>query len=89
MEFNQVWQKIEMLAGQTFYELGGSTFTYEIRGGGVKPSTAAAPIAPSAFERVCARGKCPPPRQLKELGFNAREASYIFSILTDPRIKEG
>jgi hypothetical protein len=89
MEFEQVWQRIINLAGETFYELGGSTFTYEIHDGGVKPSTADALISPTAFQRVCAQGECPPPRQLKEQGFNSREASYIFSILTDPRLKGG
>lgn len=89
MEFEQAWQKIEQLAGQPFYELGGNIFTYEIQDAGVKASTDEPPIARSEFERVFTLGECPPPRQLKELGFNSRQASYIFSILTDPRIKVG
>lgn len=88
MDFSELWENIERHAGETFYELGGKTFTYEVGPGGLQPSTAEGAIPRDTFEQVFEQGECPPPRRLKELGFDSRAASCIFSILTDPRLKQ-
>jgi hypothetical protein len=87
MDFSALWGKVERHAGETFYELGGKTFTYEVGPEGLQPSTAEAPIPRDIFEQVYAHGPVPPPRRLAEQGLGSRQASYVFSILTDPRLK--
>lgn len=87
MEFEQIWQRIQRLAGETFYELGGKTFTYEASEDHLMPSTSQRPVPRSDFERVYAQGEITNLRRLKERGI--RDPSYIFSILTDPRLREG
>lgn len=84
--FEEVWEKIQQHAGETFYLLGGMTFTYEVRADQLQPSTSERPIARSDFERVYAMGEVPNQRALKSMGF-AAGAPFLFSILTDPRLR--
>jgi hypothetical protein len=86
-DFEPVWQRIQQLAGETFYQLGGATFTYEVHPGSLQPSTSGKPIPRSDFQRVYAQGEIPNQRDLKRMGFE--QPSYVFSILTDPRLRSG
>ena len=83
--FEEVWGKIQQHAGETFYLLGGMTFTYEIIEDKLQPSTSQRPIARRDFERVYAMGGIPNQRALKSMGF--ADAPFLFSILTDPRLR--
>jgi hypothetical protein len=86
MSFDDIWSEIQRLAGQTFYLLGGATFTYRVDPDSLLPSTQDRAIPRRDFERVHAHGgEIPPPRTLKRMGF--QDAAYIFSILTDPRLR--
>jgi len=85
MEFELVWERIQQHAGGTFYLLGGMTFTYEIIEDQLQPSTSERPIPRSDFERVYAMGEVPNQRALKSMGLP--DAPFIFSILTDPRLR--
>jgi hypothetical protein len=85
--FEEIWAKIQQHAGETFYLLGGRTFTYEVRADQLQPSTSERSIARSDFERVHAMGEIPNQRSLKSMGF--ADAPFIFSILTDPRLQAG
>ena len=81
-DFDVVWQRIVALQGQTFRQRRGKVFTYVISGGAVVPSTTNRLLSRSqfarAFERIPLRG----PGQLQDL----QGPSYLFAILTDPRI---
>ncbi len=85
MTFAATWQRIESLAGETFYLLGGKTFTYEVTEKGLQPSDNEQTIPRSEFERAFALGTVPHPRALKSLGFD--HVDNLFSILTDPRVR--
>ena len=83
--FEEVWGKIQQHAGETFYLLGGMTFTYEVAGDQLQPSTSERSILRRDFERVYAMGEIPNERALKSMGFP--DAPFLFSILTDPRLR--
>lgn len=85
MTFEEVWRRIERHAGEDFYEMGGRSFTYEAHADHLLLSTGRA-IPRSDFERVYAQGKITSLRALKEQGIES--PSPIFSILTDPRLRE-
>ena len=84
MRFEEVWESIRQHAGETFHQLGGKTFTYQADSDSLIPSTTEQPIPRHAFQRVYAWGEIPSQRKLRDMGI--RDASFIFSILTDPRI---
>jgi len=86
MDFEGIWQKVQQHAGEEFYELGGKRFSYEAGAESLQPSTLDHMIPRSEFERALASGLLDNLRQLKR-EFGTREHSYIFSILTDPRIR--
>jgi hypothetical protein len=81
-DFDVVWRRIVALQGQTFRQRRGKAFTYVISGGAVVPSTTNRLLSRSqfahAFERIPLRG----PGQLQDL----QGPSYLFAILTDPRV---
>ena len=83
--FEEVWTRIQQHAGETFYLLGGMTFTYEVRADQLQPSASEHPIPRRDFERVYAMGKIPTQRALKSMGFAG--APFLFSILTDRRLR--
>jgi hypothetical protein len=84
MGFEETWTAIERHAGETFYQLGGRTFTYRADATSLTTSTTEQSISRHQFERVYRLGEIPSPRRMRQLGI--RDGSMIFSILTDPRI---
>ena len=88
MDFEETWRRIQQHAGEEFYELAGKRFTYSADGVSLQPSTHDQPIPRRQFQRAWESGLLRNLRQLKH-EFGQREHSYIFSILTDPRIKKG
>lgn len=85
MAFAETWADIERHAGEVFYRLGGGKFTYEVSADHLKLSDMDQPIPKSGLERACAEGRPATVTQLKELGLP--NASHVFAILTDPRIR--
>ncbi len=88
MDFDEIWRKIQQHAGEEFYELAGKRFTYTADADSLQPSTHERPILRQHFQRAWESGLLGNLRQLRQ-EFGQREHSYIFSILTDPRIKNG
>ncbi|MGH9862384.1 MAG: hypothetical protein ACRD35_03090 [Candidatus Acidiferrales bacterium] len=85
MAFEEIWQRIRQHAGETFYEMGGRTFTYQAQEDALVLSAERA-LPRRDLERVYAQGEITSLRALKDQGIN--NGSVIFSILTDPRIRE-
>lgn len=88
MDFEDVWKRVVQHAGEEFYELAGKRFTYTADADSLRPSTHEQPIPRQQFLRAWESGLLGNLRQLRQ-EFGQREHSYIFSILTDPRIKKG
>ena len=85
MAFEEVWQRIRQHAGETFYEMGGRTFSYQVDED--KLALSSERVLPRGdLERVYAQGEITSLRALKDQGI--KNPSAIFSILTDPRIRE-
>jgi hypothetical protein len=80
--FDEVWQRIVALCGETFYQKSGKPFTYAVSGNSLKPSTTNRQLPRSHFDRAFAREPLDGPGQLQDL----QGPSYLFAILTNPRI---
>lgn len=81
--FDEVWQRIVMLRGETFYQKMGKPFTYAVSGNSLKPSTTNRRLPRSHFARAFARAPLDGPGQLQDL----QGPSYLFAILTDRRVR--
>ena len=80
--FDEVWQRILTLHGETFYQKRGKPFTYAVSGNSLKPSTTNRQLPRSHFAQAFTRAPLHGPGQLQDL----QGPSYLFAILTDPRI---
>jgi hypothetical protein len=80
--FDVVWQRIVALQGQTFRQRRGKPFTYVVSGACVVPSTTNRLLPRSQFARAFERAPLGGPGQLQDL----QGPSYLFAILTDPRV---
>jgi hypothetical protein len=80
--FDVVWQRIVALQGQAFRQRRGKPFTYVVSGGCVVPSTTNRLLPRSQFARAFERAPLGGPGQLQDL----QGPSYLFAILTDPRV---
>jgi hypothetical protein len=81
-EFDDAWQRIVTLSGETFQQKRGRAFTYAVSRNSLKPSTTNRQLPRSHFARAFARGPLDGPGQLQDL----QGPSFLFAILTDPRI---
>ena len=88
MDFDEIWEKVQQHAGEQSFELAGRRFTYTAVADSLQPSTHEHPIPRAHFQRAWESGLLGNLRQLRQ-EFGQREHSYIFSVLTDPRIKNG
>lgn len=82
MEIDEVWRKIEALAGQQFTQMRGGKFTYSVGGGHVIPDRTNHHIPKSHFREALTRWPVTGPGELQDL----RGPSYIYAILADPRL---
>jgi hypothetical protein len=81
-EFDDVWRRIVTLSGEIFQQKRGNAFTYTVSGNSLKPSTTNRQLPRSHFARAFARRPLDGPGQLQDL----QGPSFLFAILTDPRI---
>jgi hypothetical protein len=81
-EFDDVWQRIVARSGETFRRKRGKAFTYTVAGNSLKPSTTNRQLPRSHFAQAFARRPLDGPGQLQDL----QGPSFLFAILTDPRI---
>ena len=83
MNFDTIWERILCCEGQEFMTVRKKTFTYRIIGGAVVPEHTGYPLAKSEFIKAYSQGKLTGPGQISKL---VRGPSYVYAILTDPRI---
>jgi hypothetical protein len=81
-DFDPVWTRIVELTGEIFTQKTGRPFTYAIAGTTLIPSTTNRALPRSHFARAYERMPLRGPGEIQDL----QGPSYIFAILTDPRI---
>ena len=80
--FEDIWNQIIENEGETFTQIRGQTFTYEIVGNAIKPSTTNQFITKGTFQKAVDLLPVQNTSSLQHL----RGPSYLFAILTDDRI---
>ena len=87
--FKSVWQSIIAHAGEGFFTIRRQPFQYKLSGESVWIERDGHPInqalAQSEFRKAWKRWPVQGPGELQDL----RGPSYIFAILSDPRVREG
>lgn len=81
-DIDRVWSRIEANAGQQFHLKQGKPFTYRVYGGAVVPSTVNRNLPRGDFAKALERQTLTGPGMLQDL----QGPSYIWAILTDPRV---
>lgn len=82
MSFEVVWSRIQAHQGEVFHQKRGGEFTYIVSGGAVMPDRTDRVLPRSHFEKALDRMPVQGPGELNDL----QGPSYLFAILTDPRI---
>lgn len=83
--FAAVWQRIETHAGETFRQIRGGEFAYEVRSGAVWPDRTPRALPRSHFEQALAHVPLASTVPLQRL----QGPSYLYAILMDRRIRQG
>ena len=83
--FTPIWDRIAAHAGSEFRQKTGRQFTYSLTGNAITPSTTNRVLARTQFEKAYERSPLRGPGQLQDL----QGPSYLFAILTDPRVATG
>lgn len=86
MSFNSTWANIVKYAGQTFTTVTGRDFTYYVSGGYVVPDRTDYKIPMSDFQKawnIQMSSGLTGPGQINSI---VRGPSYVYAILSDPRI---
>ncbi len=87
-EFHRVWKSIAAHAGEGFTTIQGRTFRYRLAGDSVRVERDGRAInqalAKSEFQKAWERWPVTGPGELQDL----RGPSYVFAILSDPRVRE-
>jgi len=84
-KFPTVWARIEVLQGQSFTQLPGEDFTYEVRSGCVAPDRTNRLIPRGQFKRAW---EMVPLQGAAAVQF-LQSPTYIYAILMDPRVSAG
>jgi hypothetical protein len=82
---NIVWSRIKAHVGQTFHQIRGGAFTYEVLSDHVRPDRTNHQIPKSHFEKALAYVPLINTVPVQHL----RGPSYIYAILMDERIRQG
>lgn len=80
--FEVIWARIQRHQTEPFRQVRGGVFTYAVAGNVVMPDRTDRLLARSQFERAFERLPVGGPGELSDL----QGPSYLFAILTDPRI---
>lgn len=80
--FSEMWERIVAHEGAVFVLKRGDVFTYQVRRKHIVPSTTNYPLHISQFEKAWRRMPVDGPGGLQDL----RGPSYLWAILSDPRI---
>lgn len=81
-DWDQTWQRIVALEGETFHQKRGKPFQYKIQYGMLHPTTTNHQLARSQFEKALERMPLDGPGGLQDL----RGPSYLWAILSDTRV---
>jgi hypothetical protein len=81
-DIDTVWRRIEAHAGETFRQVRGGEFTYEVEGNRLRPDRTNRALEKSQFGQALDLAPLTSTTQLQHL----QGPSYLFAILTDPRI---
>lgn len=84
VSIDEVWRRIESAAGETFRQLRGGEFTYEVRGRSLVPDRTNRVLPRSDFERALELVPLENTVPLQSL----QGPSYLYAILMDPRIRQ-
>jgi hypothetical protein len=82
--FTPIWDRIAANAGAEFRQKTGRPFTYSLVGNAIVPSTTNRMLARSQFHQAHQRSPLQGPGQLQDL----QGPSYLFAVLTDPRVAQ-
>ncbi len=85
ISFETIWKRIEQHEGETFHQIRGQAFTYEIISGAVVPSTTNQQLPRGHFEKAVNLLPLKNTVPVQHL----RGPSYLYAILTDSRISQG
>jgi hypothetical protein len=82
--FDQYWQSIIACGGQVFRQVGGGEFIYKVSatGSSVMLSRTNQSLGRAMFEKAWRRRPISGPSAINDL----RGPSYLYAILSDPRI---
>jgi hypothetical protein len=84
-KFPTVWARIEVLQGQSFTQLRGGEFTYEVRSGCVAPARTNRLIPRGQFKKAWEMVPLESAGPVQSL----QGPSYIYAILMDARVSAG
>lgn len=84
MAFDEVWARILQHEGEEFKTVRKIVFTYRIIGGAVVPDHTGFPLSKNEFIKAYSMGELRNPGQISK---KVMGSSYVYAILTDPRIK--
>lgn len=82
--FAEVWARIEAHAGETFAQIRGGRFTYEVRSAAVWPDRTNRRLPRSDFARAFELVPLDSTVPLQQL----QGPSYLYAILMDDRIRQ-
>jgi hypothetical protein len=82
-DFETVWGRVSAFAGEEFHTATGLPFTYSVDGTSVLPDRTNYPLHVSQFRKAFEQLPLPGPGSISKV---VRGSSYIYAILTDPRI---
>jgi hypothetical protein len=85
MDIETVWKRIAACEGQTFSQIRGKKYTYEISGTSLIPEGINQNLSKSQFEQALRHLPLQDTTEIQHL----RGPSYLYSILMDPRIRGG
>jgi len=83
--FDVVWVRIVRQEGELFHQVRGRAFTYSIDGNVLRPSTTNRKLSKGQFEEAFRRMPVAGPGDFQDL----QGPSYLYAVLTDPRITHG
>ena len=84
-DFENIWQTIASLQGETFYTVKGKPFTYKVVGNNLYPTHIYSSVRKKDFKKAFDLDHIKDPAQLADE--HVFGPTYVYAILTDKRVK--